>query len=396
MNIQPYDKPPRHWPPKLTPFWFHVMRHMRDRDLRKNQIQQVEVRGLEHLDGALRAGHGVLLTPNHSFHFDSYCLLRAADQLRCPFYIMTAWQVFGMASPFGRWIMQRSGCFSVNREGADLEAFKTAVDILQTKPNPLVIFPEGDVYHTNERITPFREGAAAIAISAARKADRPVVCLPAALKCWYTQDPMPETVKTLQVLEQRVWWRPADNMPVAQRIYRLAEGLLALKEYELLGASQQGTIAERIKHLAESVLGMHEQRLGITQPARLIPERVKEIRRRVIDQSSAADLTEERRRELAHDMNDMFFVTQLYSYPGDYLVESPSVERLAETVDKLEEDVLGVPYPSVRAARRCVVQLGAPVPVDGERGRKGGAEQLTVTLERAVQGMLDQLTAERP
>ena len=30
----------------------------------------------------------------------------------------------------------------------------------------LVIFPEGEIYHCNERVTPFREGAAAIAVAA--------------------------------------------------------------------------------------------------------------------------------------------------------------------------------------------------------------------------------------
>src|SRR3712207_8394705 len=34
-------------------------------------------------------------------------------------------------------------------------------------------------------------------------------------------------------------------------------------------------------------------------------------------------------------------LVQLYSYPGDYLAERPTIERLAETVDKLEEDGLG-------------------------------------------------------
>ena len=43
-------------------------------------------------------------------------------------------------------------------------AFRQAVEILQSRPNPLVIFPEGEVYHLNQRITPFREGPAAMAL----------------------------------------------------------------------------------------------------------------------------------------------------------------------------------------------------------------------------------------
>ena len=41
-------------------------------------------------------------------------------------------------------------------------------------------------------------------------------------------------------------------------------------------------------------------------------------------------------------MEDLFFVIQLYSYPGDYVAEKPSIERIAETLDKFEEDVLRV------------------------------------------------------
>ncbi len=58
-----------------------------------------------------------------------------------------------------------------------MQAMKTAVDIMQNRPHPLVIFPEGDVYHTNDRIMPFRDGAAAMALMAARKAERPVVII---------------------------------------------------------------------------------------------------------------------------------------------------------------------------------------------------------------------------
>ncbi len=47
-------------------------------------------------------------------------------------------------------------------------------------------------------------------------------------------------------------------------------------------------------------------------------------------------------------MDTVFLIVQLYSYPGDYLLEHPSTERVAETLDKLEEDVLGAAYPSLR------------------------------------------------
>lgn len=137
------------------------------------RLLHVDVRGLEHLQEVLRKQYGVLITPNHSGH--------AADKLRRPFYFMTAWQVLGLVNFMRRTFLRKHGCLSVDREGTDLQAFRQAVDILQSRPDPLVIFPEGEVYHTNERGTPFREGPATIAILAVKRAKRLIVCIPYAI-----------------------------------------------------------------------------------------------------------------------------------------------------------------------------------------------------------------------
>src|SRR5262249_54714181 len=91
------------------------------------------------------------------------------------------------------------------------------------------------------------------------------------------------------------------------------------------------------------------------------------------------------------DMDDLFFVIQLYSYPNNYLAEKMSLERIAETLDKFEEDLLRAPLPSVRGTRRVVVRFGEPIPVQPERHRRGVASQLTRMLEQRVQHLLDEL-----
>ena len=57
----------------------------------------------------------------------------------------------------------------------------------------------------------------------------------------------------------------------------------------------------------------------------------------------------------------MFLVVQLYSYPGDYVAESPTIERVAETLDKFEEDVLNRFSATVRGSRRSRVAFGEPI-----------------------------------
>ena len=137
----------------------------------------------------------MLITPNHASHADGFALYAIADKIGIPFYVMAAWQVLHYGGWFKRMILRQHGVFGVDREGTDLAAIRQARDILETASNPLVIFPEGEVYHINERVTPFREGPAAIALMAARKATRPVYAIPCAMRYRYVTDPTPELLK---------------------------------------------------------------------------------------------------------------------------------------------------------------------------------------------------------
>jgi 1-acyl-sn-glycerol-3-phosphate acyltransferase len=394
MNRQPFESPPQWWPPKLTPWWVRLWQPARRRTLQhKQKMVRIEVQGAEHVRQALADGAGVLLTPNHSFHYDSYVLFEAAHRVGRPFHFLTAWQVFAMSSRFERWSMQLHGCFSIDRESADVQAFKQAVDILRDSPFPLVVFPEGDIYHTNDRLTPFRDGAAAIALAAARKGQRPIVCVPCALKYWYIDDPTPQLQRLMSRLEDRLLWRPRPDLPLPARIYRLAEGVLILKEAEYLGKPQEGAIPARTARLMDAILSGLEHRHGLPRRTARVPERVKELRRHIIGHLEQPDLADDGRQRLAEDMEDLFFVTQLFSYPGDYVAEKPTIERIAETLDKFEEDILKADYPAVRGRRRVVVRFGAPLSATAQR-EKNAVERLTDTLERQVQRLLDELNAQ--
>ncbi len=377
----------------MTPWFARAWFPLLQREMRiKADIRHVDLHGLEHLKTAVDSGAGILITPNHSFHYDSYVLGHAAHEVVRPFHVMAAWQVFHEATPFQRFIMQRSGVFSIDRESTDIGAFKRAVEILRSHPCPLVIFPEGDIYHTNDRVTPFREGAAAIALSAAKRADRPTVVIPAAIKCRYVTDPTPGLLDLMSRLEQSLHWRPHTHLPLSERIYRFAEGLLALKELEYLGRHQTGTVRSRTTALIEHQIEDQERRYHIEKRTGSIPERVKELRRHHIerlDEGAGKQLTGDERQQLERDMEDLFFVIQLYSYPGDYVAEKPSIERIAETLDKFEEDVLGATYPQPRGTRHATVRFGEPIALANERASRDATAALTTQLEQRVQGLLD-------
>ena len=247
MNNQPFAKPPRWWSPKINPRWVRIWRLVRLREqLAGQRLVHVEVNGVEHVQAATARGDGVLITPNHASHADCFSLYGASDALRMPFYVMVAWQVFQRSNWLRQLVMRHHGCFSIDREGMDMTAIRQAREVLQAGPYPLVIFPEGEVYHVNDRVTPFRDGPAAIALMAAKKSPHRVVCIPCAMKYRYVQDPTPELLALMDKLERAMYWKPRPDLTLTHRIYHLAEGLLALKEIEFYGHTSSGTLPERI------------------------------------------------------------------------------------------------------------------------------------------------------
>ncbi len=391
MNRYRMQMATKWWSPKLNATMIKLLRSLRHRkQLREQHLMDVTVQGADRVRQLL-ADHAVLITPNHPTHADPYSIYAASDAVGVPFYLMTAWQVFADTSWIGRQIMRWHGCFSVDREATDMRAFRQAVALLEDRPEPLVIFPEGEVYHCNARVRPFREGAAVIALTAAKRAKRPVACVPCALWYEYLGDPSEELSTLMSDLENQIFWRPRGHLPLHDRIYRFAETALVVKEMEFLGKVGEGPLPPRVTALAERVLQDVEQRHDVTSSGSAIPERVKEMRRRAIEGLEQEGSDEDTRHKLKADLEDLFLVVQLYSYPGDYVSEKPSIERMAETLDKLEEDVLDRFSATVRGQRRSTVAFGDPILVEPTRDRKKAMTRLTESFEEAVQDLIDRI-----
>ncbi|MCA9029415.1 MAG: 1-acyl-sn-glycerol-3-phosphate acyltransferase [Planctomycetaceae bacterium] len=392
MNRQPFQTPPHWWESKLNRWWVWLCRPYRLWELtKKQQVDDVTLQNAEVVIEAQRRGQGVLITPNHSTHYDSNCLFTGLEPMGVLVQFMTAWQVFGMSHPFVRWSLQRHGCFSVDREATDLRAFRHAISLLHAGAAPLVIFPEGDIHHSNDRVMPFREGPAAIALTAARKSPRDLVAIPCAIKFHYVGDPTESLKTVLARIERRILLRPATDLDFVDRILRIARTILCIKEVEEFGHVQHGDIQERIQHLARSVLRRISEAFERPDSEAPIPEVVKDLRRRTIAALEEAEVQDAEEERLRHHLEDLFFATQLYSYPGNYLRTNPTRERIAETVDKLEEDVLDVALPTVHARRKVTIRFGDPILIEREEGKKGRVQELTGLLETKVQQLLDEI-----
>ncbi|MAI69963.1 MAG: glycerol acyltransferase [Rhodopirellula sp.] len=381
---------PQAWKPSVSPTLVNLLRPFRDRQRKRAiQIADIEVEGASIVNERLNNGEGVMIMPNHSSHADPYVIYSAADQVGTALHVMATWHVFDDKSWLARWILTKHGCFSVDREANDIGAFRLATSILQEKQEPLVIFPEGEIYHCNGRVTPFREGAAAIAVAAARKSKRPITCIPCAIKYTYVDDPTPSLLATMSELESSIFWRPKLTEPLEKRIYEFAEALLIVKELEYLKNTQSGRLPERIAKLREHILSNVEMRNDIEPSSKSIPERVKAARKTIMEKELAGDLDTEQASQLKHDMEDLFLVVQSFSYPGDYVDNHPSIDRMAETIDKFEEDVLQKTTADIKAERRVKVSFGEPVEVSSDRKVKSQTTTITTKIEQRVQQMLD-------
>ncbi len=399
MNRQPYTEPPRWWSPKSSRFWMGFWTPLRlYQQVRNERIVDIRVEGVELVERAIRRKQGVLITPNHPGHADCYLLWEALNRLPKKCYVMTAWQAFAMYKPIDVYIWRQHGCFSVNREGNDLRAIKFAVRVLSNTSRPLVIFPEGDVYHLNERVTPFRDGVGAIAHSAVRQGERSVACFPCALKYEYVRDPSPELRGVMERLERRYGLPVAAGAPLEKRIHRFLAAALSVRERQYLGRVQEGTLNARFESLADEILNRLETTHQLRRPVlATVPERVKQLRQLLIRQElNAPDTTT--RAMLQQEKDDLFFVIQLFSYYGDnrndYVAERPTVERVAETIDKLEEDFLDAVTAGVRGKRRGIIRFGEPLVIEQSADRDQSRE-LAHQLQLRVQGLLDELASRR-
>lgn len=391
-NDLPYTfRPPlmRHW---LRPLALVINRkfHLE----RKYRIGVIHDEGFDALRELSEAGHSIMLAPNHSDHSDPHVIMELASRHQMKPYFMGAREIFEI-SPLAGWSLQSMGVFSVDRDGPDLSSIKTAISLLERGTDPLVMFPEGEIYHHHRRLDPLNEGVASILLKAAGRLanGKKAFIVPVGLRFYH--DPSVEVTfcERLSCLEDRIGWLPKPAMPVDTRIQRLGTGILALKETEYLGYAGTGDVHNRLTQLCENLLVLVEERYPRDAKAVTPPERVRalryRIRRRLLDLEQAP--TPEEKEALLDDLDRVFTALQAHSYIGDYLLADPTLDRRAETILKLEEDLLGCPtYPVDRTAR---VTAGEPICVtdllaSGELAAKGGAVKLTEMLESRLAALL--------
>lgn len=390
------DKPYRFIPPDRGRFWYSVIQLALRRQLRVDHgIVSVECRGMDHLQGSLQAGHGILLCPNHCRPGDPMVMGLLSRQVGRPFYTMASAHLF-MQSPVLHWLLPRMGVFSVYREGMDREALKMAMEILKTAERPLVIFPEGRISRANDQLGNLMDGTAFIARGAAKQraesSSGKVVVHPVAIRYRFLGDIKRAASPVLEEIERRLTWPPGSDLSLAQRITRVGQALLSLKELQYLGQAQEGDVKTRLARLIDALLGPLEVEWAKGKRTDDVFARIKRLRTAILPDMVAGELPEAERARRWVQLSDLYLVQQLSCYPPDYLASRPTPERLLETVERFEEDLTD--KARVHAPLHAVVQVGEAIEVGTERERGLAVDPLMQAVGTQLEAMLGRLASE--
>ena len=384
-----FEDPYEFVPPHRGRIWPRILQQFLPRRLRREYgIERVECPGAEHLRHSLDAGHGVLLAPNHCRPADPMVVCELCRQIGTLPFLMASWHLFKV-NAFQRFLLRRAGAFSVYREGMDRQALSTAVEILTSAERPLVVFPEGVVTRTNDRLVSMMEGVSFMARSAAKKreAEQQVVVHPIAIRYHFHGDLEASAHQALDDIETRLSWRPKRQGSLPDRIFRVGQALLWLKEIEYLGEPQTGSLEARLARLIDQILGPIEQEwLGKTYHDRDAVSRVKQLRTAILRDMIDGKVSEAERARRWDQLAAMYIAQQMGHYPPHYIRSNPTPERILETVERFEEDLTDVCR--IYRPMSATVHVGEAIPVSTQRVR-GGDDPVMSELERQMHAMLE-------
>lgn len=355
-----------------------------------------QLHGVDHLRESMRQGHGVLLAPNHCRYADPLVMAFLASAAQVPMFAMASWHLFEQ-SRWQRWALSTMGAFSVYREGLDRQSLDTAVDMLVNPKRPLVVFPEGTVFRTNDRLQPLLDGVAFMARTASKRRAKDggngkVVIHPVAIKYVFHGDLEKSVDPTLDALEKRLTWTLLKETTTLQRIHRITLAMLCLKEIEYLGAAQSGSIEERQRRLVDHLLCPLEQEwLGKAVVDTIVP-RIKSLRMKIVPELTTGELDERERERRWIQLSRIYLSQQIASYPPDYIVSPTTDTRILETVERLEEDITD--RVGVHGPLEVIIEVDEAIEVPTDRTPRGEEDPIMKRLRERIQSMLDRLSAE--
>jgi len=395
------EKPYKFVPPYRGTWWSSLIQRfsLHESHLRKKEgIVGHECRHLERLQASIDAGHAILFTPNHCRTADPLVVGWMTQSLGIHVYAMASWHLFNQGW-FNAWAIRVMGGFSINREGVDRQAINTAIDILATAERPLFIFPEGTTSRTNDHLHSLLDGVAFIARTAAKKRARidplkQVVVHPIALKYLFNGDIRKAADDVLTDIEHRLTWQPQRHLPLLERLAKVGRAVIALKEVEYFGKPFEGRLFDRMARLINGLLEPLEHEWLDGPQKGSVVSRAKALRMKILPAMTQHELAPAERDRRWQQLTAIQLAQQLNFYPPQYLIDYPSVDRILETLERLEEDLCD--GARVHQPIKAIIEVGEAILVSPERDRKAEVDPLMSQIELALQSMLSRLMLESP
>ncbi len=347
---------------------------------------------------------GCLIAPNHAHYADPQVTFELARRAGRRVSFMATREAFDIAAGCWGWFLQRFGAFSVNRGGVNVEARKFARSVLVNGVYDLAMFPEGEIYLLNDVVMPLKPGAARLALEAASELERqgrprPVFIVPVAIKYWFLGEIGPALEATTSRLESQVFGGPRTG-PLYPRIVALGTELLSRAE-EKYGVKPDPRLDlyDRVHWLRRTLLEQLERRhLGRVQEG-FDFDRARKLMIRIQGQllqkrgapgyydapTAAAD------DPLTADLEAANLCARSVAFRDDYLIENPTPERMAETLNKLEREVLDKQIRSPLAKRRAIVRIAPPLDIREYLAKEKAGASLDEVIEAVVIRLHDTL-----
>ena len=397
------DIPYRFVPPRPNPLLISLAQFVIGKFAlpgKNHLVRDVEIRGSHALLEARQKDSRFILLPNHSTHSDPQVMGEVCRRLSIRPSFMAAYDVFAR-SRLQSWFMQRTGAFSVDRDGSDRKSMKCATDVIIAGKYPLILFPEGNVYLCNDEVTPFAEGASYIALRAQKAlgVDTPVFAVPVSMKYTFLEDVRQRLRDSVNEIASRFNTELDPASKFAEELKRVSTTALGhfLTQRGYAPPDGTATVDEQVTQAAEQLIVALETKInlppvrnsGLTSRIRRIRAAVHAVR---IDQEREVD-----HRAAVHWADEAILALRILGYQGGYMAGQPTLDRVAETVARLREDVYSQLFPP-DGIRRCIVQIGTPMDLRErlepfqDKARHTIAD-LTRDCEMAVQSGLNEINS---
>jgi len=315
---------------------------------------------------------GLILAANHSDEIDPRVCIELSRRSHRRFTYMINAEAFEEWHGIYGWLLQRLGDFSVERGGGDQTARRYAVDVVKKGHDALVMFPEGEISYLNDLVQPFKTGVVHMglqAITETRETNSSwtAYLLPVAIKYYYRKPIGLILDKKIRAIEKRLLIH-AGFFTFQEKIIHIMAKIL--KRQELINRNQM--ISEQLTQLKEQVrlaqaellskVEMIYPQLQIDPKARLV-DRAQKIIFSLREQLLRKKLfSHETRIQLQNNIRDLKESIQMAEWQPQYIDLTPSEERLAETVMKLEREVFKLKTPPHPLGNRNVfVRIGHPL-----------------------------------